>query len=73
MASHLGLFCLPMSNKRTPGLYGLNILFRKQVLGIVEMLKDTDSTAPKRWSVFIGLMSPDGAILSRYKRAVLMR
>ena len=22
-ASHLGLFCLPMSHKRTPGLYGL--------------------------------------------------
>ena len=23
-ASHLVLFCLPMSQKRTPGLYGLN-------------------------------------------------
>ena len=23
-ASHLGLFCLPMPHKRTPGLYGLN-------------------------------------------------
>ena len=36
-------------------------------------LKDRDSTAPKRGSVFIGLMTPDGAIWSRYQRAVLMR
>ena len=35
--------------------------------------KDRDSTAPKRGSVFIGLMTPDGAIWSRYQRAVLMR
>ena len=31
------------------------------------------STAPKRGSVFIRLMTPDGAIWSRYQRAVLMR
>ena len=37
------------------------------------LLKDTDCTAPKRGSVFIGLMTPDGAIWSRYQRAVLMR
>ena len=36
-------------------------------------LKDRDSKAPKRGSVFIGLMTPDGAIWSRYQRAVLMR
>ena len=36
-------------------------------------LKDRDSTVPKRGSVFIGLMTPDGAIWSRYQRAVLMR
>ena len=35
--------------------------------------KDLYSTAPKRGSVFIGLMTPDGAIWSRYQRAVLMR
>ena len=35
--------------------------------------KDTDSTAPKRGSVFIRLMTPDGAIWSRCQRAVLVR
>ena len=35
--------------------------------------KDLYSTAPKRVSVFIGLMTPDGAIWSRYQRIVLMR
>ena len=35
--------------------------------------KDRDSTVPKRGSVFIGRMTPDGAIWSRYQRAVLMR
>ena len=25
VASHLGLFCLPMSHKKTPGLYGLTL------------------------------------------------
>ena len=33
-------------------------------------LKDLYSTAPKRGSVFIGLMTPDGAIWSRYQRTV---
>ena len=40
---------------------------------ILGRIKDRDSTAPKRGSVFIGLMTPDGAIWSRYQRAVLMR
>ena len=37
------------------------------------MFNDTDSTVAKRGSVFIGLMTPDGAIWSRYQRAVLIR
>ena len=32
--------------------------------------KDLYSTAPKRGSVFIGLMTPDGAIWSRYQRTI---
>ena len=40
---------------------------------ISERVKDLYSTAPKRGSVFIGLMTPDGAIWSRYQRTVLMR
>ena len=36
-------------------------------------IKDLYSTAPKRGSVLIGLMTPDGAIWSRYQRTVLMR
>ena len=35
--------------------------------------KDLNSTVAKRGLVFIGLMTPDGAIWSRYQRAVLMR
>ena len=51
-----------------------NMNRRIRVLSLMsESLKDTDSTAPKRGSVFIGLMSPDSAILSRYQRAVFMR
>ena len=37
------------------------------------MLKDLNSTVAKRGSVFIGLMTPDGAIWFRYQRAVFMR
>ena len=36
-------------------------------------LKDTDSKVPKRGSVLIGLITPDGAIWPRYQRAVLIR
>ena len=35
--------------------------------------KDTDSTEAKRGLVFIGLMTPNGAIWSRYQRTFLMR
>ena len=35
--------------------------------------KDLNSTVAKRGAVFIGLMTPDGAIWFRYQRAVLMR
>ena len=40
---------------------------------IVYVLKDTDSAAPKRGSVIIGLMTSGGAIWFRYQRAALMR
>ena len=40
---------------------------------IESCLKDLHSTVAKRGSVFIGLMTPDGAIWFRYQRAVLMR
>ena len=36
-------------------------------------VKDLNSTVAKRGSVFIGLMTPNGAIWFRYQRAVLMR
>ena len=36
-------------------------------------VKDLNSTVAKRGSVFIGLMTSDGAIWFRYQRAVLMR
>ena len=60
----------------------INILLRKTVINIFRNtpvdsqylgIKDRDSTGPKRGSVFIGLMTPDGAIWSRYQRAALMR
>ena len=35
--------------------------------------KDLNSTVAKRGSVFIGLMTPDGAIWFSNQRAVLMR
>ena len=43
--------------------------YKRQMCGF----KDLYSTAPKRGSVFIGLMAPDGAIWSRYQRTFLMR
>ena len=46
--------------------------FRNFLLPEYRCLKDADSTAPKKGSVFIGLMTPDGAIWSRDQRAVLM-
>ena len=39
----------------------------------LRLFKDQNSTVAKRGSVFIGLMTPDGAIWFRYERAVLMR
>ena len=35
-ASHLGLFCLPMSQKRTPGLNELSHIMRKSVLVYIQ-------------------------------------
>ena len=46
---------------------------RNLLLLVFVFIKDLYSTAPKRGSVFIGLMTPDGAIWSRYQRTVLMR
>ena len=37
------------------------------------VFKDLNSTVAKRGSVFIGLMTSDGAIWFRYQRAYLMR
>ena len=65
------MFCLSQGVKR--GRYKNMILKVTPVLKTEKLIKDTDSTAPKRGSVFIGLMTPDGAIWSRYQRAVLMR
>ena len=45
----------------------------KMGLWRVERLKDLNSTVAKSGSVFIGVMTPDGAIWFRYQRAVLMR
>ena len=39
----------------------------------VQLFKDLNSTIAKRGSVFIVLMTPNGAIWFRYQRAVLMR
>ena len=36
-------------------------------------IEDLNSTVAKRGSVFIGFMTSDGAIWSRYQRTVLMR
>ena len=51
--------------------FNLAVAFLKSVS--IYHFKDLYSTAPKRGSVFIGLMTPDGAIWSRYQRTVLMR
>ena len=44
-----------------------------KIFHAVQDIKDLNSTVAKRGSVFIGLMTPDGAIWFRYQRAVLMR
>ena len=43
------------------------------VNNIEDLVKDLNSTVAKRGSVFIGLMTPGGAIWFRYQRAALMR
>ena len=40
---------------------------------LIARFKDLNSTVAKRGPVFIGLMTPNGAIWCRYQRAVLMR
>ena len=58
MGRRVLLFCLPISHKKDA----------RRI-----WVKDLNSTVAKRGSLFIGLMTPDGAIWSRYQRAVLMR
>ena len=48
-------------------------LVRVIVISTRDNLKDLNSTVAKRGSVFIGLMTPNGAIWFRHQRAVLMR
>ena len=48
-------------------------IFTEMFIFTQMFIKDQYSTAPKRGSVFIRLMTPDDAIWSRYQRTVLMR
>ena len=61
-----GLF-LGMPHGTTPAAVTTN----KNI--IMSSFKDLNSKVAKRGSVFIGVMTPDGAIWFRYQRAVLMR
>ena len=61
-----GLF-LGMPHGTTPAAVTTN----KNI--IMSSFKDLNSKVAKRGSVFIGVMTPDGAILFKYQRAVLMR
>ena len=64
--------CIPERQSLKPCAALGSILLVKEAF-FFQYFKDRDSTAPKRGSVFIGLMTTDGAIWSRYQRAVLMR
>ena len=59
--------------KQSYRYHKLRKAFSKFYCACLVFVKDRDSTAPKRGSVLIGLMTPDGAIWYRYQRAVLMR
>ena len=63
---------LPRLGKREL-FFLLSITRHFEVLVFFQVLKDLNSTVAKRGSVFIGLMTPDGAIWFRHQRAVLMR
>ena len=63
------LFLIFTFSGPTLGLLDYNLFESRVVL----RLKDLYFIAPKMGSVFIGLMTPDGAIWSRYQRTVLMR
>ena len=56
-------------------IYGSTIQtpYEKIRYPIIAGVKDLNSTVVKRGSVFIGLMTPYGAIWFRYQRAVLIR
>ena len=53
--------------------YSLKILTLQFCEIYRKVFKDLNSTVAKRGSVFIGLMTPNGAIWFRYQSAVLMR
>ena len=69
---NMALLCILLSTREGSIILFYFILLAN-VTEIATTLKDLYSTAPKRGSVFIGLMTPDGAIWSRYQRTVLMR
>ena len=62
-----------VANLRKTKIYNTNVDLVNDNVYTKFGLKDLYSTAPKRGSVFIGLMTPDGAIWPRYQRTVLMR
>ena len=49
-----------------------SLLYGNVSVMIILGFKDLNSTVAKRGSVFIGLMTPDGAIWFRYQRTVLL-
>ena len=51
----------------------LNVIYKILHYIFHVRIKATDSTVAKRGSVFIGLMTLNGAIWSRFQRTVLMR
>ena len=66
----LSHFALSSHNNAVDGRMQLKCF----ILAVLRMnVKDINSTVAKRGSVFIGLITSDGAIWSRYQRAVLMR
>ena len=69
------LLCVHMAFKDQQNLSKVEIYSIKVIVISLNSghLKDLNSTVAKRGSVFIGVMTSDGAIWFRYQRAVLMR
>ena len=72
MFSHNGMPCKVFYEHDELGI-ARSLLSEAMLKVVQDTLKDLNSTVAKRGSVFIGLMTPDGAIWFRYQRAVLMR